>query len=79
MTSSPRISSEYRRDGTGRDFFELEQRAFDFDGRDVLAAAPDDVFQAIDEEHRAVDVLPHDVTRVKPAAFPGRVGRGRSP
>ena len=61
--------------GHGLDQRVLHQHAFDFHGRDVLAAAADHVLLAVDEAQRAVGLAAHDVAGVEPAAFPGLVRR----
>ena len=74
-TSSPRSVG---RGGDGRALHRrmLVQHALDLDRRDVLAAAPDHVLLAVDEEEAAFGVAPHDVAGVEPAAGPGLLGRG---
>ena len=47
------------------------ERRFDFEGRDVLARATDDVLAAVDEVDLPVLATPHDVASMQPAAAPG--------
>ena len=69
------VLAELRRDGDhgcGRDVGMGEQHLLDLPGRDVLAAAPDRVLEAVDEPEVAVGLADHAVARVEPEVSPRR-------